>query len=143
MDVIQVLLGMLTIILLGAVVYLWRELNKEEQAMMELHNKVNLLSLESKITPQFNADNSELRDSLSTLAKRLFQLIKSRYNLDVTTYSELVDQLTKLDVPLKSELIDFFSNMVVLEYSNVPLPPAKKRKLKEEVINLIKRLGAH
>ncbi len=142
MDPLLLVLVFADIALLALVIYLKRQVDKSEEELLEMHNKINLLSLESKIAPQFNMDRSELKGSLSNLAKRLFQLIKLKYGLKgITTYSELVDHLSKMDVPLKAELIDFFSNMVILEYSKTPLPPSKRKKLKDEVIVLIRKLG--
>ncbi len=142
MDSLLAVLIIADIALLVLVIYLKREMDKEEQELLEMHNKIGLLSLESKIAPQFSSSGSAFKGSLSNLAKKLFQLVKAKYRIeDVTTYSELVNKLTKMDVPLKAELIDFFSSMVILEYSKRPLPPEKRAKLRDEVIVLIKKLG--
>ncbi len=142
MDFLLAVLLIADIALLALVLYLKREIDKEEQSLLEMHNKIGLLALESKIAPQFSGDTEELKGSLTNLAKKLFQLVKAKYRLEgVTTYSELVDRLTHMDVPMKAELIDFFSTMVIIEYSKKPIPASKRHKLREEVIALIKKLG--
>jgi|GEM_PF-3287067 len=82
------------------------------------------------------------RESLVSLAKKLSKIVKTRYRIkNATTYSDLVREISKksMDEKMKNALIEFFNDMIEIEYSKKSAKSDKE--LKKSAIFLIKRLG--
>ncbi len=83
------------------------------------------------------------RENIVNLARKIFLFLKRRYGLKATNYAELIEELKNIEMKplLKQELIDFFSSIILLEYSKESLSETQKRKLKKKAIEMIKRMG--
>ncbi len=83
------------------------------------------------------------RENVTNLARKIFLFLKKRYGLSSTNYAELVEELKTLNIksPLKEELIEFFSSIILLEYSKESLTKAQKRNLKKRAMEIIKKMG--
>ena len=133
------------ILISGATVfYSMQRIKRIEARLMKLYNEFNRLYLENVVLMGAEDGKELFKENLLSLAKKLFKLVKKRYGLqNVTDYSELVDALREINLQpkLKASLIDFFSAITMLQYSNEQLSYTERKKLKQSAVELIKRLA--
>lgn len=115
-----------------------------ESKLMKLSNAFNQLYLENVVLVGAEDSKELFKENLLSLAKKLFKLVKKKYGLDnVTDYSELVDALRGINLQpkLKASLIEFFSAITMLQYSNEQLSYTERKKLKKDAVELIRKLA--
>jgi len=117
------------------------ELKKEVAKQKALLNK--FLIEEIMLSEEIGEGKDIFKENLSSLAKRIFEHIKTRYNLKSTDYSEIVEEIRNIEInpKIKSNLIEFFESMSMIEYSGNPLTESERKNLKEKAIELIKNMG--
>lgn len=122
---------------------LYRRLKKTEMELLKTKAMLNRVVIERFMFSEQVNDDSIFKEGLITLSKRLFNLLKKKYNLSATNYSELVDELDYIDMKkeLKDKLKEFFNVITLIEYSRESLTESKKRALKQQAIELIKSMG--
>jgi hypothetical protein len=117
------------------------ELKKEAAKQRALLNK--FLIEEIMLSEEIGEGKDLFKENLSSLAKRIFEHIKTRYNLKSTDYSEIVEEIRNVEInpKIKSNLIEFFESMCMLEYSGNPLTESERKNLREKAIELIKNMA--
>lgn len=103
---------------------------------------INQLMLKDIISSERSASEDILKQNLIPLARRIFKFIKVKGKFKATSYPELVEELknSSIEPSLKNDLIDFFSTISLIEYSNEKLSDEKKEELREKALRIIKRV---
>ena len=121
-----------------------RRIRELEGRIIGLQNEFKRFVWENFIITGGKSDKELFRESALELAKKLFKLVKKRFRMrGITDYSELIDEIEKRDIKpkLKAQLIEFFSTILALQYSNKKLSEEERRKLKRDAIELIRKMG--
>lgn len=120
-----------------------KRINKIEKRVIILHNELNRIVWENVFILGGKGEKELFKEGLLELAKRLFKLVKKRFRIHATDYSELIDELEEREIKpkLKASLIEFFSAILALQYSNRKISDIEKIRLKREAIELIKKMG--
>ncbi len=82
-------------------------------------------------------------DSLHQLAHELVAHVKRKFKLKAKTYSALSDELRQrydIDEDIRNLLLDFFHEMIVINYKNDNLDREEKERVKEKIRLLLEVL---
>lgn len=122
-----------------------RKLEQKSEQVDQIEQKIEEIQLvENKVFGD-SSDPEKFEENISQLAERLFELIKSKYQLeDVTTYQEMIDKLKSMDEgdeETREDLINLFQYFVELEYSEEELSQEEKAIVRQAAFSLIRRAG--
>lgn len=103
---------------------------------------INQLILRDLISSEAKGSDDLLKQNLSSIAKKIFKILKIRAKFKATSYPELVEELknSNLEPGIKKDLIEFFSSISLIEYSNEPLSEEKKEELKRNALTILKKM---
>lgn len=86
----------------------------------------------------------DLKGNIEKEAEELFQYLKEVHGFeDVTTYTELVSKIQGMEVEdeeRKKELLNFYDDVIKLEYSDEDISSEEEERLKEEAKELTRTL---
>ena len=84
------------------------------------------------------SENEIKEDKVEKLAKKLFLITKKKFNLTSTTYSEIVDELREShsikDNDLRKLLIDFFNDLISIQYQEKTFSSEQRSKFKNRIL---------
>jgi hypothetical protein len=102
-----------------------------------------ILEFEERVFDE-ETDFEEFEDDLSDLSERLFHLIKDKYDLEVTTYEEAIDEIDGMEVEdedRKEALESLFEYVTELEYSDNEISEEQKALIRQAAFKLIRTTG--
>ena len=121
----------LVIIIEGAILYTLRkdyqQFKRDTQLLLQEY------MLERKLN---NLIQHGEEDSLHTLAHDLVAHVKKKFKLKAKTYSTLIEELRQrydIDEDIKNLLLDFFHEMIIINYKNDNLDREEKERVKEKI----------
>ncbi len=89
--------------------------------------------LERKLTSMIQQGEE---DSLHQLAHELVAHVKRKFKLKAKTYSALTEELRQrydIDEDVRNLLLDFFHEMIIINYKNDKLDREEKERVKEKI----------
>jgi len=144
MEIVSLLISLVALGITGfSFFYLKKENEKMEGEIIKLKNWFNRVVVEDIMFSEKTQSKGLFKESVLNLARMLFSALKRKYNFKATNYAEFVEELKEAPInpKVKEELIDFFSSIIILEYSKESLNAMEKTRLKRKAIEMIRRMG--
>ncbi|MCF7861923.1 hypothetical protein K9M79_06780 [Candidatus Woesearchaeota archaeon] len=141
-ETIGTVVFLVMVIANSVVIYiLFKRIKRIEE---KIFRKFLEVSFTAEISEIFSNDELQ-EEKISYLARKIFTFVKDKFQLKATTYTELIEELKATDAigdSISSLLIDFFNDLITIQYQEKSLDGEEKKLFKDKTIIIAKKLEA-
>ncbi len=113
--------------------FIWKLFDKLIHTNKTVEDRFSEIDLDNQLNNLFSNENSKNIDGLTKL---VFENIKTKYNLNAKSYSEILEEIkisSVMSLELRELLADFFSEVIRISYRAESINEFEKDHLRQKI----------